>query len=107
MIAKNEIISTMNERLAHQDAEIKVIKCELINLAAADAQIIEQVNNVDKKLDDAKTVLLQQINESREEMRHVLTINGIKQDETNDKLSQLLESFNNIGKSRKVDQSHE
>ena len=57
MMTKNETIISMNERLAKQEAETQIIKNELINLAAADAKIIEQVNAVENKLDNATNTI--------------------------------------------------
>lgn len=71
MITKNETIISMNERFAKQEAETQILKNEH-NLAAADAKIIEQVNAVENRLDNATIILLSnQINESRAETKHV------------------------------------
>ena len=71
MITKNETIISMNERFAKQEAETQILKNEH-NLAAADAKIIEQVNAVENRLDNATIIMLSnQINESRAETKHV------------------------------------
>lgn len=87
----------MNERLLKQENKNQIIRNELINLATADAKIIEQVHEVDKKIDTVALGLNKIINSS-EELKNEVKQTSKKQDETNErclKMSELLENMKN------------
>ena len=57
MIAKNELIVLMNERLIRQEGAIQIIKAELSNLALSDTRILEQVNTLKVEMETTKIEL--------------------------------------------------
>lgn len=109
MITKNSFIQAIHEKQLTHEKDISVIKTQLTELKEADARIIEaisitnsDVSELKTKLEDNTTELKNEISKSKNEM-------CAKQDETNNKIAQLIDVFAKISspsRRRKRDGKH-
>lgn len=102
MIAKNELIISMNERLIRQEEETQLIKGELSNLALSDARILEQVNTLKIEAEKTKIELKNDIETAKTELSQAVSITSIKQDESSSKLDILLELMKQMAPKEKI-----